>query len=225
MSERHDGTMLMIGDQDGQSTRNRQEFFSRRGIKIECVVSAGLEHGNNIAEVGEAQAGLTVGHTDGLVTKERNLFLSITVADCAPLFFFDSVIGVVGLAHCGWRGVAVGLPKKMAEFMRSRFGCRPNDLLAAVGPCLQPCHFEIKSDVSTKFREYDSHIFLNGNKIFLDLPGVIKTQLVAAGLVSSQVESSGICTFCESKRYFSYRRDGQKPLPAMVLYIGLKHDS
>ena len=102
LSERADGSMRLffnepIGEQNDE---NRARFFAKCGIEPGKVVSARLINGTNVKIINDlSQARIT--NTDGLVTDKKGIFLSLTVADCIPVYFFDSRKDIIGLAHAG----------------------------------------------------------------------------------------------------------------------------
>lgn len=223
LSEKSDVSMLLSGDpeKDKEAIKNRSVFFARKGIDCERVVSAGLVHGDRVAKAEYGDGGGRLSGIDALAARDKNLILSITVADCAPVFFFDPGKRAVAVAHCGWRGAEAGLPKKTTEFLKSEFGCFSRDLLVGIGPCLKSCHFEVKEDVADKFDGSGGAIKKKNGKTCLDLPFVIKSQLEESGVKIFNIESDPKCTFCEKDLYFSFRRQKISPVQAMVAYIGL----
>lgn len=106
LSEKKDGSMRLFNDfsKDQTILKNREIYFSQPGISLDRLVSADLVHGNNIQMVNKNQAGKIISNTDAIVTNTENLFLTITVADCFPVYFYEPVSKVVALAHIGWRG-------------------------------------------------------------------------------------------------------------------------
>ena len=88
---------------------------------------------------------------DGLLTDEPGVTLVTYYADCVPLYFLDPVHRAIGLAHAGWRGTVAGMGIKMVEAMAHKFGSRPEELLAAIGPSIGPCCYEVDQPVADAF--------------------------------------------------------------------------
>ncbi len=191
------------------------------GLDPNTVVSASLVHGDNIAVVTESNIGQKIENTDGLITATPGVILTITVADCLPIYFFDQTKRVVGLTHAGWRGVVKNLASKMIQKMRSEFGTDPKDVLVTIGPHIKECHFEVREDVAEQFKDYPEFILRKDNKINLNLAGVVKKQLEDEGVLSEHISISNDCTYCLDKKYFSFRRDQPERVEAMIAYIGL----
>ena len=145
---------------------------------------------------------------DGLVTAVPGVTLMIFTADCTPLLFHDPVTGAVGAAHAGWRGTAQNIGAKTVEAMVKAFGCRPEDIRAAIGPNLGQCHFETDLDVPAALtasfgEEIQAYIRHQGKKYYPDLKGINALALRRAGL--RHIEVSDACTWCESDRFWSHR--------------------
>ena len=145
------------------------------------------------------------------------MLLTVTVADCFPVYFYDPKTKTIGIAHSGWRGT-VG---NIAGITIKAMGSSAADILVGVGPGIQACHFEIKENILDNFVNYKYAVRRKGTKIFVDLPRIIKTQLPEAGILESNIENLGECTYCNKNSYFSYRRDKPRLVQAMIAYIGL----
>jgi YfiH family protein len=221
ISEKQDGRMKILEETDTEARENRGRFFMNRGLAPERIVSAGLVHSNQVAVVKDAEV-LFIAESDGLVTDQKNLILSLTVADCVPIYFCDPVRQAVGLAHAGWKGVAGNIVKEVVSNMQDEFASRPEDIVVWVGPHIGPCHFEVQNDVASQFADFGDSMVLREGKTFIDLSVVIQAQLQRSGIQLENIGFSPECTFCEDNKYFSYRRDKPARLEAMVAYIGLK---
>lgn len=138
---------------------------------------------------------------------------AILTADCVPLIIWDETARVVGLAHCGWRGVAAQLPQKTALAVRQCGG--KGRLQAWAGPHIQSCCFEVQADVAAQFP--DSVLHKNG-KLYVDLNQEIARQLTAAGLKEQDLKFPYYCTCGDKARFFSYRRDHTKDALLTFVY-------
>jgi len=216
ISEKSDGAMEparngLVG------ADNRRKFFVSQKIDLLNTVSVEQPHSADVVKVFGKDRNKIIPEADGLVTSEKNLFLTITVADCFPIYFYNQVSKSVGIVHSGWRGTVGNIAGQAVKAM----GGKSSDIIAGIGPGIQACHFEIKEDVLGKFADYPEAIIHRGKKIFIDLPKIISRQLIEAGLNIDNIESVGQCTFCEKEKFFSYRRDKPNQVEAMIAYIGL----
>ena len=145
---------------------------------------------------------------DALVTNTPGVTLLVFTADCTPLLFHDPVTGAVGAAHAGWRGTAQNIAARTVEAMVENFGCRPENIRAAIGPNLGQCHFETDLDVPAALtaaygEEVQAYIRHVGEKYYPDLKAINALALRRAGV--SQMEISESCTWCECDRFWSHR--------------------
>ena len=199
---------------------NRKRYFAKNGISIDNVVSAEIVHGTKITVVTSENKGQIIKRVDWLITNETGLFLSVTIADCVPIYFYDDIKKVVWIAHAGWRGIVNNITKSMIDKFVNEFESKPSDINVYVWPHIQKCHFEIKDDIVDNF---DSEFVLKENGIIkVDLLWIIRDKLEKLGLKSENISSSLECTYCESDKYFSYRRDKPEKVEAMVGVVGMK---
>ena len=145
---------------------------------------------------------------DGLVTNTPGVALLIFTADCTPLLFHDPVTGAVGAAHAGWRGTAQAIGARVVEAMVKNFGCKPENIRAAIGPNVGMCHFETDADVPNAMlesfgEEANAYIEKRGEKYFLDLKAINALSIRRAGV--THIEISDACTMCQPDRFWSHR--------------------
>ena len=233
-SKRSDGSMGSNGSAaDAKNLGNRKRFFRKLDIPFSCLVRCTQVHGNKILLV-EKRFPRRGGRADGLFTREANTFLGILTADCLPVFFWDRASSAIGIAHAGWRGVVKGIATKMVLRFRSS-GILSRSLRVVIGPAIQKCHFEIWPDTRHKglksfirrhrsFFERKNLLIEKNGRVFLDLPGVVREELIRAGIPARNIRSTGECTFHLSCRFFSYRRKtlgGRDQFGNMLSVIGL----
>lgn len=176
---------------------------------------------------------------DGLITATPGLLLAIQTADCLPVILVDTKRHAVGVFHSGWRGTVSRIVEKGIGEMQRAFGTRARDLKAAIGPGIHACCYEVGEEVRTKFesqfaygaslfhevkesdpvREKYPLLFLTARapghselpkKIFLDLVEACGQQLLAAGVLKKNIETSPLCTNCHPELLFSYRAEKGK---------------
>jgi hypothetical protein len=215
-STRSDGSMNRF-----TCVPNRHRYFTRRGLDPERVVTADLVHGTEVSQVSAALGGTIAPHTDALVTNATDTYLSVTGADCFPLFFCDPIHHAVGIAHAGWRGAVGNIVANTVAAMQREYGTMPSDLLCGIGPGIRRCHFSIKPEDAGRYDTYTPYLVERNGQWFADLPGIIREQLIAAGLTTEHIEDSEVCTYCNAQDYFSYRRDRPDELELMFGHFGI----
>jgi YfiH family protein len=143
-----------------------------------------------------------VGEGDGLLTGEPGITVSIRTADCLPILIADARTGAVAAVHAGWRGTAAGIAGLAVDRMRSEFGAKPQDLLAAIGPGIGKCCYQVGIEVARQLGESEAGC--------VDLADHNRRQLEAAGLPAAHIDVVALCTFCQAGEFFSYRREGER---------------
>ncbi|HOG17798.1 MAG: Laccase domain protein YfiH [Syntrophaceae bacterium PtaU1.Bin231] len=184
-------------------------------IPLSRFVLARQVHGNKVLVVdGDARVAAAGenGEFDALITDRPGLALAIRTADCVPVFLLDPCRRVIGVAHAGWRGTVANIVGAVVDRMKRRYGSRPGDLLAAVGPSIGACCYRVDRPVyeavhserhrSAWFRKNGA-----GNWLF-DLPLANRMQLVEAGVPEEGIVTAETCTGCRADLFFSHRRDG-----------------
>ena len=215
ISEKTDEPME-LANSDLAKAQNRAAFFKKQGIDNAKIFSPKLAHSFRVVKLDGADQNQVVENCDGLVTDQSDIFLTVTVADCFPVYLFNPATNTIGLIHSGWRGTVLNIAGSAVKAV----GGNADDAFAGIGPGIQSCHFEIQDDVVGKFAAYPEFIIYRGNKIFVNLPEIIKNQLIGAGVKPQNIENLGECTFCQSDKYFSFRRDKPAKVQAIIAYIG-----
>ncbi len=201
---------------------NRATFLAKLDIPHDRVISAGVAHGGKAYHATTADDEDVVRGVDALFAQSRDLFLSITVADCLPVFLFDPKTKTFGLVHAGWRGLVAGVIPNAIHAMAKECGARAETLLVEIGPGIGACHFEVQTDVATQFKNFPDAILRHDGKIFADLKAVARAQLLALGVKGEHLEISDECTYDLKDKYFSWRRDKPTFKETMMAVIGLK---
>jgi polyphenol oxidase len=219
--------------------RNRQLFLKELGAangrKSWPLVSLRQIHSDLIHRVdGVSQEPLA---GDGIVTDTPGLMVAVQAADCFPIILVDRKRRAVGVLHAGWRGTVKHIVEKGVGEMRRYFDCEPRNIVAAIGPGVQACCYDVGEEVRTKFRSQFSYadslfrevkesdpvrekyplLFLTARapghselpvKLFLDLKEANRRQLLDAGVSAKNIDATSPCTACHRELLFSYRAEG-----------------
>ncbi len=148
---------------------------------------------------------------DALITNEPGTALVVFTADCTPILLHDPVTGAVGAVHAGWRGTAAGITAKAVRAMVSAFGCKAEDICAAIGPNIAQCCFLTDLDVPLAMKEAygpaaEESIRPVADKYYVNLKKLNALALTQAGVTNIAI--SNLCTACEPERFWSHRRVG-----------------
>jgi YfiH family protein len=151
---------------------------------------------------------------DAVVTFQPGQVCAVLTADCLPVFFCNRKGDRAGVAHAGWRGLANGVLQATVAALQED----PAELLAWLGPAIGPGAYEVGAELAGAFaEEFPEGFTRHGERYLLDLYTLARMKLAAAGL--NYVGGGGFCTFTESDRFFSYRRDGVTGRMASLVWL------
>lgn len=196
------------GDRDEQVSENKTRIAAAFGFDPRRLVLLNQMHQDGILVLRKPLE-TTEGRLeyDAMITDVPRVFLGIRTADCLPVFIADRRKKVIAAVHAGRQGTALGITAKVIRKMMSVFDCRPGDLLAALGPSIGPCCYEIDERVFQP--EWKPFALSSGRgKWMLDLIRINIDQIRNEGLNPAQISSVRLCTCCRSDFFFSYRREG-----------------
>jgi YfiH family protein len=185
------------------------------GVDPKDMVFSKQIHSDNIYKVTLKDRGKglylesDIDSADGLISDIPQIPMVAFYADCVPVILLDPVLKVVCLVHSGWKGTVLKIGEKAVKKMLSEYGCDVKNILAAIGPSIGPCHYEVSGDVAEKFKE----VFPGGEmlkdkgngKYMLDLWKTNADILKDAGISDEHITLSAECTYCKSGIYFSHR--------------------
>ncbi|MCR8848564.1 peptidoglycan editing factor PgeF [Rossellomorea sp. SC111] len=223
---------LHVGDKEASVIHNRKLLASGLNMPLDRFVAAEQTHGKNISYVDSGDRGKgaenyfsSIKDTDGFLTEERNLLLTMCYADCVPLYFLDRATGTIGLAHAGWKGTVLEIGPKMVDAFIRR-GSSISSLEVIIGPSIcKGCYIvdDYVIDKVKKTLEDENNLPYNlkeEGQYNLDLKKLNRQLLVQSGLHSDQIHTSSFCSSCHDE-FFSYRRDGGET-GRIMSYIGWK---
>lgn len=207
---------LRIGDDAEAVKQNRRLFFSKLGIDSRKVTFQYQVHSNKHNYVSEASF---FNGSDGLYTDRKDLFLAINVADCVPVFMYDSENEIVAGIHSGWKGTLKKIVSNTFFTLSEKFNTKPENVYVYVGPGISVKNFEVGKDVYDMFeKEFKEE---RDGKYFVDLKKDIYSSLLKLGVPNKNIQLSKYCTFEDKDMFHSYRRD-KDTSGRMIGVIGMK---
>lgn len=227
-----------IGDNDNHVMENQKRFAKVVGYSVEKLVLSDQMHKTEIKTVTNEDCGKGILKEsdiigiDGLVTKEKDVVIMTYYADCVPLYFFDPINEVVGMAHSGWRGTVDKIGAVMVEKMVNEFSCDRENIYSVIGPSICQDCYEVSKDVADEFcrtfeKKYWDEILKSEEheKYKLNLWRANEIILLEAGLDKNHISVSGLCTCCNSDLLFSHRATkGRRGTLAGVITLGGKNE-
>lgn len=195
-------------------------------VGADDIAMAKQVHGRVVIVVrGRRPASEAQPEADVLVSDARRTAVAVRVADCVPLLMADRVRGVVAAVHAGWRGTAARAAVAAVEALGREFGTRPADLVAAIGPCIGGCCYEVGTELVDAFAAagHERHLIdrwfiapppprpsREQPRLRLDVAGANRDQLVLAGVPEDRIHLSGLCTAMHLDVLTSYRAEKEK---------------
>jgi polyphenol oxidase len=203
-----------VGDLPEHVAQNARRLASRAGLTPGQLVSANQVHGDRILRVDGATASdalpAALGDADGLMTRAPGVALCIRTADCVPVLLFAPDVPAIAAVHAGWRGALLAIAGKAVRELAQQMGADPAQVLAAVGPSIRRCCYEVSEELARQFTLRFGEGLVARPKEggpHLDIAEAARRALLEAGVKEKNVDVLAHCTCCDQARFFSHRRD------------------
>ena len=233
-----------VGDDPEDVLSNRRKLAESLGFSLEDWTCGEQTHGKHIAVVtaedrgrGSLDRASAFQSTDGLLTNVPGVLLTSFYADCVPLYFYDPVQRVAGLAHAGWKGTVAEIAGAMVSKMTEVYGSDPRHILAAIGPSIGECCYEVDDYVMNHVRDLEETLAADAShetrpalytksksddsKSMLNLKELNLRIMIKAGILPTHIECTTWCTSCNPDLFFSFRKE-QGVTGRMTSWIGIK---
>jgi polyphenol oxidase len=201
-----------VGDREEDVRRNLAIVGEAFAIPQQGrLVLMGQVHGDRIRVIdGDEPPPACMPACDGLITARPDVALAVRTADCVPLFFVDRVRRIIGVAHAGWRGTALGMAARMVDAFVEGYASRCEDILIAIGPAIGPCCYQVDAPVHAALTTRGgTGRFLRAcrerDRWMLDLESANRLQMMERGVPGENIRSAGLCTACRRELFFSHR--------------------
>ncbi len=228
---------LSTADSAENVLENRRRLGVATGISLDDTVGMNQVHGTHVAVVNSRERGYgalegttALADTDGMVTTTTGIALRALAADCVPVALYDRRRGAIAAIHAGWRGILAGVVPATIAMLTSYAGTEPTDLVAALGPCIGACHYEVGPEVAGPFaaafdgtddREAGAEqvVWQRDGRSYLDLTAALGVQLRRHGVLADQVVTSTLCTACRRDLFYSHRAEGPTGRFGMLVWL------
>lgn len=200
------------GDSRDIFENNRILLADKLMIKPEQLIFPRQTHTNCVAEISDIPDN-EIKETDALVTNQTGICLCVQTADCVPILLFDPVNNVIAAVHAGWRGTVKKIAEVAVQKMVLKYNSSPDNIVAAIGPSISPDIYEVGNEVVEKVKKSipnaDTLLHKNSSGNFhVNLWEANRQVLLENGLNEKNIEILGECSFSESDKYFSARKEG-----------------
>jgi YfiH family protein len=206
----------MNGDLRENVVENRRRIFGAFGLKVESIFDVWQVHGSDVV-VAKAPRPLDAAHqkADAILTDRDDITLFMRFGDCVPIYFYDPIRQVIGIAHAGWQGTVAKIVQVTVKAMQQHYHSHPADILAGIGPSICGDHYEFGGYalelVQKAFSSEKSEVILEKNgKNFFDLWRANYLLLIQAGMKHEHIQISGICTAGNVEDWYSHRAEQGK---------------
>jgi YfiH family protein len=216
-------------DQMDHVRENRARMANAMGVAPANFLTAYQVHSPDVAVAETAWDSTTRPHADAIVTRNPDLAIGITTADCGPVLLADPKAGVIGAAHAGWKGALTGVLESTISAMET-LGAERNGIIAAIGPLIRQRSYEVGAEFVVRFTAADpgyAAFFIASERAehaMFDLAGFIRARLEQAGVL--MIDDLGNDTYADD-RFFSYRRSVHRKEPdygRLIHAIALNRD-
>ena len=194
-------------DKQKDIQRNLKIVGNKIKTKSKKIILLKQIHSNKFKYIGKRTKLDNKFEGDALITDKKNIPIAVLTADCAPILLFDENKKMVAAIHAGWKGAYKDIIKRVIKFMVKK-GCSPNNITAAIGPCISSKNYQVREDFIKKFIKKDKNniVFFKkiGNKNFFNLKKYIYSQLKILDI--KKIEIINKDTFDIKNNFFSARR-------------------
>jgi YfiH family protein len=202
-----------VGDDPDSVRENHSRAFALLGRELDSAPRLRQVHSDRILVAGRQSPADPLPEADGWITDSPEFTLLMRFADCVPILLFDPVRKAAGIAHAGWKGTVAGVAARAVEAMTARFACRPEDILAGIGPSIGPDHYVVGEETIEAVRaacgkSAGSFVTRGGGMTRFDLWAANEAALRSTGV--RNIEVAGICTACHTEDWFSHRAENGK---------------
>jgi len=212
------------GDNDANIRKNWEIVAETFGVSREKFFQVHQVHGDRILAIDNAESRTFDPQDlkyDAIITNRPGLALCVKTADCVPVLMVDAEKRIVAAVHAGWRGTALNISGKALRLLAERYGTRPCDVRAAIGPAIGACCYEVdaavyeameshpaRDEIFTSLPETGQEVGAETGKWKLNLPLANRHQLQELGVQGENILDADICTSCASDRFYSHRKGG-----------------
>ena len=197
----------------GQVMSRWRAFYAAFSARFPTIVLSHQVHGSIVQWHEAMPAGwLILDGVDGHATGEAGMLLTITVADCIPVYLVVPKKGAIALVHAGWRGTAAGILGHGVEILKRQAFAKGSDIVMHCGVGICGECYEVGAEVAGRFGGTAAT-----GPVHLDLRAILARQARELGI--ENVTISPLCAAEDRNRFYSHRASGGRD-GRMVAYLG-----
>lgn len=193
--------------------KNRKSLCEALNADHERLVVPGQVHSATIVSCVDVLDKGALQNVDAIATNTRALPVLLHFADCVPVILFDPVTMAIAVIHAGWRGTASMIVKNGVNELSDKFGAKPSNIKAAIGPAIGSCCYPTSPEAAEQLAQTATHarsliIAQAGEQPRPDLKAINALQLLESGV--GEVDVTDLCTACLPDLFYSHRQSGGK---------------
>jgi YfiH family protein len=197
----------------GFGARNQGEPDRERLARALGLFSIAGMHQVHGQEIRIVESGSESLRCDGIATDRAGAGVAVESADCVPILLWASRRNAVAAVHAGWRGTLARIAERAVSKLEQGFAAPPGEIHGVLGPAIGVCCYEVGEEVIEAYADGGSDVTRIARRgprgrSHLDLLQENRSQLLSAGLSEGRIHASGLCTYCENDRFYSFRREG-----------------
>jgi YfiH family protein len=222
-----DGNMSFLWGAEKEILKNRKGFLEQLNANPQkCAVMSILDENRIVSIEPGAKIGIEKDDripVDALVTAQKNIFLFLLIADCLPVILYEPKVGVLTLAHCGWKSTNAGLLGRTIGFLKKEFNINPNNLVVGIGPGIHKESYKYADPPQRKLPGWENFLTdLPDGETAIDIVRYNKFQLIEAGVKEKNINISDVDTATDLNFFSHYRsKKAGEPEGRFAAVIGM----
>jgi len=212
-----------VGDSKESVIENRRRITNCLSLKEDSIYDVWQVHSNRVV-FAESPRKPNQPHekADAIITNDPSVTIMMLFADCVPIMMYDPKNNVAAITHAGWQGTVNQIVSETVVSMRENYACKPEDIIACIGPSICADHYEIGEEVSEEversFEKTQQILIRKNGKIHMDLQYANRVILENNGI--KKIQKSNICTACNISDWYSHRAEnGQTGRFAAIITV------
>jgi len=211
-STKKDGNIAFHVGDDKTTVINRHKKLAKKlDFNYKSLIHMQQIHSNKVHIIEDVDDFSHPPICDAIITNKLNKPLMVMVADCSPILMYDRQKKVIAAIHAGRAGAFKNIIQKTINSFVNNFHSNPVDIIAIGGASIHECCYEVGEEIYEEAKQLHLEYALtqDNHSYYLNIPKILKRQLISSGVKEECIEFSDACSSCENHKYYSYRKEGQ----------------
>ncbi len=212
ITTKQDGNIAFhVNDDEQMVLQNHKTLANKHSYSYKKLIHMKQIHSNEVRVISKEDDFFSIPSCDALVTDKKNIPLMVMVADCSALLFYDDTQKVIGVVHAGRTGAFSNIVRNTLQTFSTQFGSSVEDIFVTIAPSICQKCYEVGEEIFIQAQQLQLEyaIHKKGEQYYLDIKTILEEQLLHGGVKKEHIEFSPLCNACNTKEYYSYRKEGQ----------------